>query len=74
MNYLCVVCYGGHVNPERAKALIKNNQAITCIECGDELAKEKAKRYTVSIPYNKGAYQYIHNPHDMVITNPKRTI
>ena len=53
MNYLCVVCYGGHVNPERAKALIKNNQAITCIECGDRIAKER--RHCI-VPMAKSNY------------------
>ena len=71
--YLCTECYGGQVNPERARALIRNGSPITCIECGDKLAKQKAKSFTVAIPFNKGAYQYIHNPKDMVITNPKRT-
>lgn len=53
MNYLCVACYGGHVNPERAKALTKNNQPITCIECGDRMAKER--RHCI-VPMAKSNY------------------
>lgn len=42
-----------------------------CMPCGEELAKER--KFTVAIPYNKGAYQLIHNPKDLFFTNPKRT-
>ena len=41
-----------------------------CMACGESLAKQV--KHTVQIPYSKGAYQYIHNPEDMKITNPKR--
>lgn len=70
MNYLCTVCYGGHVDPERAKVLIKNNQPITCIECGDELAKQKAKMYTVA-PMHKSNYMLITNRDDLKGLNNK---
>lgn len=70
MNYLCVVCYGGHVNPERAKALIKNNQAITCIECGDALAKQRAKSYCIA-PMHKSNYVLITNRDDLKGLNNK---
>ena len=72
--YLCVVCYGGHLSRERGAFLISVGKPLTCIDCGDEIAKKQAKKHTIAIPFNKGAYQYIHNPSDMVITNPKRTI
>jgi len=42
-----------------------------CLDCGDVRAKEK--KFTIAIPFNKGAYQYIHNPEDLCFTNPKRT-
>jgi hypothetical protein len=42
-----------------------------CLECGDEIAKQK--KWTVAIPYSKGAYQLIHDPKDLFFTNPKRT-
>jgi hypothetical protein len=32
---------------------------------------EGRRTFTVAIPYSKGAYQLIHNPADMFITNPK---
>ena len=70
MNYLCTVCYGGHVNPERAKVLTKNNQPITCIECGDALAKQKAKLYTVA-PLHKGNYILITDMEDLKGLNNK---
>ena len=71
--HLCTECYGGHVPDARAKHQIQNNLRLTCMDCGERLAKEASNKFTVAIPFNKGAYQYIHNPHDMVITNPKRT-
>jgi hypothetical protein len=42
-----------------------------CLECGDSIAKER--KFTVAIPYSKGAYQLIHDPKDLFFTNPKRT-
>lgn len=72
--HLCTECWGGHVPEKRAKFLISSGLRMTCMECGEALAKAKAKSFTVAIPFNKGAYQYIHNPRDMIITNPKRTI
>jgi hypothetical protein len=32
---------------------------------------EGKRTFTVAIPYSKGAYQLIHNPADMFMTNPK---
>lgn len=71
--HLCTECYGGHVDDARAKHLIRNNLRMTCMQCGEKLAKDRAKSFTVAIPYGKGAYQYIHNPKDLFTTNPKRT-
>ena len=45
-----------------------------CIECGIDVALAVAEGFTVAIPFNKGAYQYIHNPKELSTTNPKRTI
>jgi hypothetical protein len=42
-----------------------------CLGCGDSIAKQK--KWTVAIPYSKGAYQLIHDPKDLFFTNPKRT-
>lgn len=46
-----------------------------CLKCGEAEAKVESKRKAsmVQIPYSKGAYQYIHNPADLIGTNPKRT-
>jgi ribosomal protein L37AE/L43A len=42
-----------------------------CLECGDSHAKER--KFTVAIPYGKGAYQLIHDPKDLFNTNQKNT-
>lgn len=44
-----------------------------CLFCGEELARQISASFTVAIPFNKGAYQYIHNPKELATTNPKRT-
>jgi len=43
----------------------------TCLLCGDDIAKER--KFTVAIPYGKGAYQLIHDPKDLFNTNQKNT-
>jgi hypothetical protein len=40
-----------------------------CLGCGDKVAKQK--KWTVAIPYGKGAYQLIHNPEELKMTNQK---
>mgnify|MGYP003341460654 FL=1 len=40
-----------------------------CLACGDKVAKQK--KWTVAIPYGKGAYQLIHNPEELKMTNQK---
>ena len=44
-----------------------------CLDCGEDMAKAVSEGFTVAIPFNKGAYQYIHNPKELATTNPKRT-
>lgn len=44
-----------------------------CLECGIDVAQAVTEGFTVAIPFNKGAYQYIHNPKELSQTNPKRT-
>ena len=44
---------------------------VFCLPCGDIHAK--AKKWTVAIPYAKGAYQLIHDPKDLFNTNQKHT-
>ena len=40
-----------------------------CLGCGDSIAKQK--KWTVAIPYGKGAYQLIHDPEELKMTNQK---
>jgi hypothetical protein len=42
-----------------------------CLSCGE--AQAKKRKFTVAIPYGKGAYQLIHNPADLFNTNQKQT-
>jgi hypothetical protein len=74
--YLCVDCLYERVPINRAKWCIKEQQRITCLQCGEVAAKRESKRKEsmVQIPYSKGAYQYIYNPADLIGTNPKRTV
>lgn len=46
-----------------------------CLDCGEihSRIETRRKQSMVQIPFSKGAYQYIHNPKDLHITNPKRT-
>ena len=41
----------------------------TCLECGEKEAKQR--KFTVAIPYGKGAYQLINNPEELKMTNAK---
>lgn len=41
----------------------------TCLDCGDAAAREV--KFTVTIPYSKGAYQVV-SREDLTGTNPKR--
>lgn len=68
--YLCTECRGGHVEEARAKHQIKNNLRLTCAHCGEELAKERAKLYTVA-PMHKSNYMLITNLDDLKGLNNK---
>jgi len=48
--YLCTACYGGYVPPKRWKLGYS-----TCLPCGEQAAKEKAKKFTVLTPHKQGA-------------------
>jgi ribosomal protein L37AE/L43A len=43
-----------------------------CLECGDAIAKDKAKQYTIA-PINKSNYMLITDPALLKQLNPKRT-
>lgn len=68
--HLCTECRGGHVEDARAKALIANGERITCFHCGNELAKAKAKLYTVA-PMHKSNYMLITDLNDLKGLNNK---
>ena len=68
--YLCTECRGGHVDEARAKALKANGSPITCLHCGNELAKRKASQYTVA-PMHKSNYMLITNLDDLKGLNNK---
>jgi hypothetical protein len=57
-------CCGDDVPNERVLAGYN-----LCMPCGEARARER--KHIVQIPFSKGAYQYIHNPQDLRITNPK---
>ena len=67
MLYEMIDCECGEEIPEGRLAL----GYTTCLRCGEKIAKER--KFTVAIPYSKGAYQLIHDPKDLFFTNPKRT-
>lgn len=63
----CRIC-GEAIPP--ARLLLEKT---TCLPCQQDLDITEPVRHLVAIPYNKGAYQHIHNPADLFGTNPKRT-
>lgn len=62
---LCRIC--GDNIPHQRQRLGKT----TCIDCQADLDRTEPTPHLIAIPYNKGAYQYIHNPRDLFQTNPK---
>ena len=63
-HHFCREC-GDEVDPRRWGRGYK-----LCLLCGEEAARQV--KHIVEIPFSKGAYQYIHNPDDLKIVNPKR--
>jgi hypothetical protein len=57
---------GGSIHPARFALGYR-----ICLACGE--AEAKKRKFTVAIPYGKGAYQLIHNPADLFNTNQKQT-
>lgn len=43
----------------------------TCFDCQAVIDRTNPVKHLVAIPYNKGAYQHIHDPADLFSTNPK---
>ena len=63
--YLCVQCYGGHVEYRRVQLGYR-----TCLACGEAAAKQK--KHTVA-PMNKSNYMLFTDPEMLKQLNPKRT-
>jgi len=70
MKYLCTAMRSDKCT-EYYEGDRKNLGFNCCLACGEVIAKER--KFTVAIPYNKGAYQLINDPKDLFFTNPKRT-
>jgi len=70
MKYLCTAMRSDKCT-EYYEGTRKNLGFNWCKACGDVIAKER--KFTIAIPYNKGAYQLITDPKDLFFTNPKRT-
>lgn len=70
MKYLCTECWGGLIPTARAKHQIKNNLKLTCPDCGERLAQEKAKSYCIA-PMHKSNYMLITDLADLKGLNNK---
>ncbi len=68
--YICTCCYWEQVPQARAARCIKDKVAITCVGCGEELAKQV--KHTIA-PLNKSNYYYISSMETLKQLNPKRT-
>ena len=71
-HYLCTVCVGGLVEPDRADLLKDENKPLTCKPCGNKLAILRAAQYTV-VPMNKSNYMLVTDHELLKQLNPKRT-
>ena len=60
----CIRCRKGSVTPARYEAGYD-----TCKTCGEKQAR--TIKWTVGIPYGKGAYQLIYDPEELKMTNQK---
>ena len=68
--YLCTMCVGEYVDPERVAVLKENNMPITCMVCGQKAAILKAAQYTIA-PMHKSNYMLITNLEDLKGLNNK---
>jgi hypothetical protein len=71
MKTFCQECWGGTVAHAREKLLRSQGKRITCMECGERLAKEV--KHTI-VPMNKSNYIPVTNYEILKQLNPKRTI
>jgi hypothetical protein len=70
MKYICVDCLWEQVPAARARWCIKEQQRITCMQCGEVRAREV--KHTIA-PINKSNYMYISDLTQLKQLNPKRT-
>jgi len=68
--YLCVDCLYEQVPAARARWCVKEQQRITCMQCGEVRAREV--KHTIA-PINKSNYMYISDLTQLKQLNPKRT-
>ena len=62
---LCVLCY----DPIPKGRADMNH--VTCIPCQEIEDRKNPQVHTVTIGFNKGAYQYVHNPDDLRTVHKK---
>ena len=70
MKYICVDCLWEQVPAARARWCVKEQQRITCMQCGEVRAREV--KHTIA-PINKSNYMYISDLTQLKQLNPKRT-
>jgi hypothetical protein len=68
--YLCVDCLYERVPAARARWCVKEQQRITCMQCGEVRAREV--KHTIA-PINKSNYMLITDLSQLKQLNPKRT-
>ena len=56
--YICTSCYFNHVETRRAQLQINKKLRLTCAPCGESIAKEQAKKFTVLTPHKQGAMYF----------------
>ena len=66
----CQECWGGTVSKARENLLRSQGKPVTCMECGERLAKER--KHTI-VPMNKSNYIPVTNYEILKQLNPKRT-
>jgi hypothetical protein len=66
--YICTACYFNHVETARAAMQISKKLRLTCMPCGEQLAKEV--RHTI-VPMHKGNYVKVTDMNDLKDLNPK---
>jgi len=66
--YICLICYGERVPPARARIQLKNKERLSCLSCGDKVAKATVR--TIA-PMHKSNYMLFTNMDDLKGINNK---